>query len=160
MAFRLVPLQRSSARPGSFAKRFIFSPGTDERDQVVRVVNQAKNDQCRIYVATNGDDSYGFIAVSISAVGDEEHPILVVNYLFVSLQYRGRTFAELGGVKVADYLLAKALELAISISIIAPIRYLGLEPANEQLSSFYRRRGFNKFDRTEWLFAIVPKPIY
>lgn len=157
MPFNLVPLPYWSTHPGSFTKKFLFEIGTQEHDQVVKAVKRAKDNQCRIYLLTN-EENYGFIAVSLSTVGKDEVPILVLDYLFVSLQYRGKVFENLGGLKIADFLLAQALQLAMDINSIAPVRYLGLEPADAQLSTFYQRRGFKKLDRTPWLFAVVPKP--
>jgi len=37
----------------------------------------------------NNEESYGFIAISLSTVGKAKLPTLVLEYLFVSLQYRG-----------------------------------------------------------------------
>lgn len=158
MPFSLISLPHWSARPGSFTKKFTFRTGTEEQEQVIKAVKRARDNQCRIYILTNNEENYGFIAVSLSTVESDELPMLVLDYLFVSLQYRGAIFPELGELKIADYLLAQALQLAVDITYIAPVRYLGLEPASDQLSGFYKRRGFKKLDRTEWLFAVVPKP--
>ena len=56
------------------------------------------------------------------------------------------------------YLVSQVIQLADDITRIAPVRYIGLEPANDRLSKFYQRLGFNKLDRTDWLFSVVPKP--
>ena len=94
MHFNLVCLPHWSAHPGSFTKKFTCKQGTDEREQIVKSVKRAKANQCRIHVLMNNEESSGFIAVSLSTVGKDQIPTLVLEYLFVSLQYRGQTFGE------------------------------------------------------------------
>jgi GNAT superfamily N-acetyltransferase len=156
--FNFESLPLSSARPASFAKQFKFRNGTDERDQAVNAVKRAKANQCRIYVLKNNAENFGFIAVSLSTVGADVLPMLVLDYMLVSLQYRGMVYSELGGLKIVEYLVSQVIQLADDITRIVPVRYIGLEPANDRLSKFYQRLGFNKLDRTDWLFSVVPKP--
>ncbi|WP_129127639.1 hypothetical protein [Geomonas oryzae] len=84
--------------------------------------------------------------------------MLVLDYLLVSLPFRGLVFKELGELRVVDYLLAQVLRIAMEISRLAPVRYVGLQPANHNLSAFYQRRDFIKLDKTDWLFTVLPKP--
>lgn len=158
MAFNLLTLPHWSAHPASFPKRFTCNPSTDEREQIVKAVNRAKGNQCRIHVLMNDKESYGFIALSLTTVGKDKLPTLVLEYLFVSQQYRGHNYGELQGLKIGDWLIAEALQFAQEITTTVPLRYVGLEPASDPLGAFYQRRGFLKIDRTSWLYAVVPKP--
>lgn len=158
MAFNLQTLQHWAARPGPFTKRFISKAGTDEREQIVKAVNRAKDNQCRIHVLMDGGDSYGFIAISLTTVGKDKIPTLVLEYLFVSLPYRGNNLAELEGLKVGDWLIAETLQFASEITTTVPLRYVGLEPATDRLRARYQGHGFNKIDSSHWLYAPVSKP--
>ena len=104
MSFSLVSLPYWSARPGPFTKKFTFKAGTEELEQVVKAVKRAQANQCRIYFLTKNEQNYGLIAVSLSTLDQDEIPILVLDYLFVSLQYRGQVFDELDGLKISDFL--------------------------------------------------------
>lgn len=158
MPFKLTTLPHWSAHPASFTKRFTCKPGTDEREQVVKSVKRAKENQCRIHVLSDKHECYGFTAISITTIGKYKIPVLILEYLFVSLQYRGQDFDLLDGLKVADWLIAETLQLADQITASVPLRYVGLEPATDRLSVLYQQHGFHKIDSTQWLYAAVPKP--
>jgi hypothetical protein len=151
MSFQLEILQKSAAMPSSFTSRFSFSANTNEHGQVAQVAKRAKRNQSRVHLLANDGEHYGFVAFSLSSVLGQI-PALVVDYLFVSLPYRKVVFEELGGLKIADYLLAHSFNSAIQISEVAPVRYIALLPADEALDTYYKRRGFKKLDASDWLF--------
>jgi hypothetical protein len=156
--FVLESLPYYSASPGSVTKRFSYLKGTDERDQVVKAAKRAKANQCRIYVLKNNAESLALIAVSLSTVGEDALPMLLLDYMLVSLQHRGKVFAELGGLKIGEFLVSQVNQIAADVSRMVPVRLVGLEPANDKLVKFYQRMGFSKLDQTAWLFSAVPKP--
>lgn len=125
---------------------------------MVKAAKRAKTNQCRIYVLKDGNESLAFIAVSLSTVGENALPMLVLEYMLVSLQHRGKVFPELGGLKIGEYLVSQVNQIAAEISRIVPVRFVGLEPANDDLVKFYQQMGFTKLDQTNWLFSLVPPP--
>ena len=153
--FEVTRLHKAAALPATFTSKFEYSVDIDEHGQVAQVAKRAARSQCHIYILTKDGQYYGFIGISLAVFA--QLPALVVDYLFTSAQFRGTVFDELGGGKIADHLLAFAVQSAVTINDIAPVRFVALLPATEKLDAYYRRRGFSRLDSTDWVFMKVPQ---
>jgi hypothetical protein len=142
----------SALSPGTFTGKYFYDPSFDsDYDRVVAITKGARNDQARIHRLIDDQGShYGFIALSIAV--SENKPCLVINYLFVSQQYRSIRYPELKNKKIADILIGYAYQIATDASINFPVRYLALVPANDKLETYYSALEFFKLDSTNFMY--------
>lgn len=142
-------LAGSALFSASFSARFEYSDA-DERNYVVQTAKLATKDRTRIHLLADGaGNSYGFVALSLAV--SENKPSLVIDYLFTSHQYRGVSYADLGG-KISDYLLGFTIQIASMLRQPVPLRFIALQPATPELEQFYHKRSFLKLDATHWMF--------
>jgi hypothetical protein len=141
----------SALTPNAFAGKYLYDSSFDsDYDRVVAFVKNARNDQTRIHRLIDGQGNhYGFIALSIAV--SENKPCVVINYLFVSRQYRGIRYPELEGQRVAEIMIGYASKIATDANIHFPIRYLALVPANLKLKTYYSALEFFKLDSTNFM---------
>jgi hypothetical protein len=143
---------KAALSPGTFAKKFFYSPSFDsDYIRVVAVAKKAGKDQTRMHCLLDEHSRhYGFIALSITI--SVKKPCLVIDYLFVSQQYRGICYPELGDQSVADLLIASAYTIASEANKNFPIRYIALVPANDRLEAYYTDLDFCKLDSTDFMY--------
>ena len=153
---KLASLSGASAYPGSLSKRFQYADDT-ERQYVVKTAKLAARQKTRIHLLsdTSGND-YGFVALSISSFDRSyNRPSIVIDYIFTSQQYRGLMFPELDNTTVFEYLLEFALQSALSIQEIAPLRFIALQPANDRLAAYYQKKDFKPVNNSDWMFLSI-----
>lgn len=138
--------------PNAFARKYLYDSSFDsDYDRVVALVKNARNDQTRIHRLVDGQGKhYGFVALSIAV--SENKPCLVINYLFVSQQYRGIRYPELEMQRLAEIMIGYASKIATDANIHFPIRYLALVPANVKLVTYYSALEFCKLDSTNFMY--------
>ena len=138
--------------PGAFSGKYFYSPSFDsDYERVVHIARRAKKDQTRIHRLTDDKGShYGFIALAISV--SDHKPCVVIDYLFVSKQYRGIRYPEFENRKIAEILIGYAWEIATDANRNYPVRYLALEPANDKLGAYYTALAFCKLDSTNFMY--------
>lgn len=143
---------KKALSPGKFARIYLYDPSFDsDYDRVVQLAKRAEKDQTRIHRLTDDEGRhYGFIALSITVSLNK--PCLVIDYIFVSHQYRGAAYAELDGRNIAGFLLGYAYDVAKEANQNYPIRYLALIPANEKLQAYYAALKFCKLDSTDFMY--------
>ncbi len=102
----------SALSPGAFTGKYFYDSSFDgDYNRVVASAKSARNDQTSIHRLIDDQGSqYGFIAISIAV--SENKPCLVINYLFVSQQYRSIRYPELKNKKIADILIGYAYQIA------------------------------------------------
>ena len=103
-----------------------------------------------LYLLKNGNDTLGFIALSVSSIGD--FPSLQIDYLFVNHSFRGKELKVLDNLKTSTYLIEFAIEVAKEIQQIAGLRYLVLLPDNNKLQDVYKNMGFLNLPKQNWLY--------
>lgn len=143
---------KNQLSPGSFSGRYFYSPSFDsDYERVVHIAKRAQREQTRIHRLIDDRGShYGFIALAI-AVSDNK-PCIVIDYLFVSQQYRGIRYSEFENRKIADILIGYAWEIATEANRNFPVRYLALVPANDKLEAYYTNLEFCKLDSTNFMY--------
>jgi hypothetical protein len=142
----------SELSPGIFSGKYFYDSSFDsDYDRVVACAKSARKDQIRIHCLMDDQgNQYGFIAISIAI--SENKPCLVINYLFVSQQYRSICYPELKNKKIADILIGYAYQIATEARINFPVRYLALVAANEKLETYYSALEFCKLDATNFMY--------
>jgi uncharacterized membrane protein YfhO len=143
---------KSALSPGTFAKKYRYNTSFDsDNDRVVAVAKRAGNDLSRIHRLVDDQNThYGFVALSI-AVSDKKL-CLVIDYLFVSQQYRGIRYPELDNKTIAGLLIGYAYQIATEADKNYPVRYMALVPANDKLETYYAALGFCKLDSTDFMY--------
>lgn len=136
----------------NFSKKYFYSDKFDsDRDRVVAIAKQARKNQSRIHLLVDDEGTqYGFIALSIAVL--DEKPSLVIDYLFISEQFRGLLFKSLNGLTLGKFLLAYAIDLAETSNRNFPLEYIALEPANARLEKYYSEVGYRKLDGSNFMF--------
>lgn len=142
--------------PGSFSKRFQYADDI-ERQYVVKFAKLAQKDRTRIHLlADSAGKSYGFVALSFSSFDRNfKRTSIVIDYIFTSMQYRGRQITGLDNMKVFEYLLSFTFQSAITIQKTIPIRFVALQPATDRLAAYYSRIDFKPFDDSDWMFLSI-----
>jgi len=143
---------KSALSPGSFARKYLYNASFDrDYDRVVAIAKKAGNDQTRIHRVIDDENAhYGFMALSI--IVSDKKPCLVIDYLFVSLQYRGVRYPELDNRTIAGLLITKTFRIATEANKNYPIRYIALVPANARLQAYYSALEFRKLDSTDFMY--------
>jgi hypothetical protein len=114
------------------------------------VCNRVLKSNTVIYILRNGEDTLGFIALSVSSI--DSFPSLQVDYLFVDNTYRGVVLEVLENTKASIYLIEFAVEIAKEIQEQVGLRYLVLLPDDKRLEQIYQEIGFLKFPKKDWMF--------
>ncbi|MEI6205921.1 MAG: hypothetical protein WCP20_03980 [Desulfuromonadales bacterium] len=154
--FGLITPEGAELSPGSFSKRFQYA-NDNERQYVMKLVKLAQKDKVRIHILSDSaGNSYGLVALSFSSFDkDFKRTSIVIDYIFTSLQYRGRHFAELGEMTIFEHLLGITYQSAITIKKTIPIRFIALQPASDRLAEYYMRIDFKPFGNTDWMFLSI-----
>jgi hypothetical protein len=103
-----------------------------------------------LYVLRDKEKTLGFIALSVNSI--DSLPSLQVDYLFVSNPYRGVILEELKNTKTSIYLIEFAIEIAKEIQEKVGLRSLVLLPDSQRLEYIYKKIGFQKFPKKDWMF--------
>ena len=103
-----------------------------------------------LYLLKHNKETLGFIALSVSSIGD--FPSLQIDYLFVSHAFRGRKLEVLNNLKTSEYLVDFTIEVAQEIQELAGLRYLVLLPDNDKLQRVYKEIGFLNLPKQDWLY--------
>ena len=154
--FKLITPEGAELFPGSFAKRFQYADDF-ERQYVVKLVKFAQRDRVRIHVLVDSaGNSYGFLALSFSSFDkDSKRTSIVIDYIFTSLDYRGKSYTNLGNMSVFEHLLGVTYQAAITIKKTVPVRFIALQPASDRLAAYYERADFKPFGNTDWMFLSI-----
>ena len=80
---------------------------------------------------------------------------IIIDYIVTSNQHRGRKFAELNNLNVFEYLLDIAIQSAVSIQKILPVRFIALQPATDRLADYYRKMDFKSVENSDWMFLSI-----
>ena len=153
MAFNVTTPAAGFLHPRVFLGRFQFVDD-HERQYARKIAKRALDDRARIYLLTDeGGTAYGFIALSIASA--ISMPCVVVDYLFTSLPYRQKQYADLGNRKISEHLLDVAIMIARETNIRLPVHYIALQPAHEKLERFYADLGFTRLHHKEWMFLRI-----
>jgi len=120
-----------------------------ERGFIEDVCKRVQKSSTVLYLLKHADDTLGFIALSVSSIGD--FPSLQIDYLFVNHAFRGKPLKILDNLKASTYLIEFAIELAKEIQDMAGLRYLVLLPDNHKLQDIYKNMGFLHLPKQEWL---------
>lgn len=156
--FELVtPLPLSSTlRAGGPVLRTFEYRNDHERDLVAQVFGYVRKKQARIHLLQNGDDPYGFVALSIQEFN--RLPAVKIEYLFTSDPYRSLRYNELGDspLSVAGHLMGHAISMANSASTMFSIRNMFLQLADERLDPYYTNYGFSRLTGTDLMFLVLP----
>lgn len=75
----------------------------------------------------------------------EGRPVLVVDYLFISREFRGKPLEGLNDLKAVEYIMSQIIKVAAQISHLTTLELVALQPDTERLEKYYLRRyGFEK----------------
>jgi hypothetical protein len=141
---------------GSLLRSFVYA-NQDERNFVNQVFGFARSKNTRIHLLKEDNSPLGFVALSVRNFNDV--PSVIIEYLFVSLPYRGRPYPNLSDqpLRVSEYLLGQAISMANNAWSIIPLRYMALNLADNCLESLYSRHGFDRVEGTDsWMFLVLP----
>ena len=122
-----------------------------EKSFIEDICRRIEKSSTVLYVLKDGDITLGFVALSVSSIGD--FPSLQVDYLFVSQAYRGKPLKVLDDLKTSHYLVEFVIEVAKEIQQIAGLRYVVLLPDNDKLNDIYKNMGFVTLPKHEWLYV-------
>ena len=121
-----------------------------EKNFIEDICKRVQKPSTVLYLLKNGNDTLGFIALSVSSIGD--FPSLQIDYLFVNYSFRGKQLKVLDNLKTSIYLIEFAIEVAKEIQQIAGLRYLVLLPNNDKLQDVYKNMGFLNLPKQNWLY--------
>lgn len=121
-----------------------------EKNFIEDICKRVQKSSTVLYLLKHGGDTLGFIALSVSSIGD--FPSLQIDYLFVNHSFRGQELDILDNLKTSSYLIEFAIEVAKEIQQIAGLRYLVLLPDNDKLQDVYRNIGFLNLPKQNWLY--------
>jgi GNAT superfamily N-acetyltransferase len=121
-----------------------------ERSFIEDICKRVQKSNTVLYLLKHNDDTLGFVALSVSSIGD--FPSLQIDYLFVNDSFRGKMLEALDDLKTSTYLVEFAIEVAKEIQEIAGLRYLVLLPDNDKLQDVYKNIGFSHLPKQDWLY--------
>ena len=121
-----------------------------EQSFIEDICKRVQKSSTVIYHLSHGEDTLGFIALSVSSIGD--FPSLQIDYLFVNRLYRGISLEVLDNLKTSTYLIEFAIGIAKEIQELAGLRYLVLLPDNDKLQNVYHTMGFTTLAKQDWLY--------
>jgi hypothetical protein len=153
---KLATLSGSVISPGSFSKRFQYADD-GERQYVVQTAKLAGKEKTRIHLLSDtSGNNYGFVALSVSSFDRSyNRPSMIIDYIFTSVQYRGRKFPELDNSTVFENLLEFTFQSALSIQKIIPLLFIALQPANDRLAAHYQKKDFKPLKNSDWMFLSI-----
>lgn len=128
----------------------IFEQGQRESIFIKDICKRVLKSSTVLYVLRNNEKTLGFIALSVNSI--DALPSLQVDYLFVSNPYRGVVLEELDNTKTSIYLIEFAIEIAKEIQDKVGLRSLVLLPDSQRLEEIYKKIGFQKFPKKDWMF--------
>jgi hypothetical protein len=158
--FELTSLLPKSAalRAGGTVLRSFQYGNQDERNFVDQIFGLGRKKQARIHLLKNGNDSYGFIALSMKDFN--KVPSVKIEYLFTSRPYRGIQYPDLGDqaqpIRVSEYLLGQAIWMANAATSMFSARNLFLQLIDDHLEPLYCDNGFTRIIGTDWMFLVLP----
>jgi len=155
--FELTPLSNIELRAGGSILRSLAYANQDERNYVEQVFGFPRSKNTRIHLLKEDNSPLGFVALSVRNFNDV--PSVIIEYLFVSVPYRGRPYPNLSDqpLRISEYLLGQAISMGNNAWSILPLRYMALNLADDYLEKLYRRNGFTLVEgTTSWMFLVLP----
>lgn len=153
MVFSVTTPAAGFLHPRVFLSSFQFADD-HERQYARKIAKRALDDRNRIYLLSDElGAAYGFVAISIASA--ISMPCVVVDYLFTSLPYRKKQYAELGNRKVSEHLLDVVIMIARETNVRLPVHYVVLQPAHEKLEEFYKLLEFKLLHLKDWMFLKI-----
>lgn len=154
--FEFCHLSGAALRAGGPLLRGFNYANQDEENLVRQVFATARSKNTRIHLLKKDDTPLGFVALSVRNFNNV--PSVILEYLFVSVPYRGQQYPNLSAppLRISEYLLGQAILMATNAWAIVPLRYLALNLADDYLEQFYSRHGFERTEGTTWMFIVMP----
>ena len=121
-----------------------------EKAFIEDIAKRVQKSNTVLYLLQIHTKNLGFIALSVSSIGD--FPSLQIDYLFVNHSLRGKHLEILENLKTSTYLIEFAIELAKEIQALAGLRYVVLLPDNHKLQETYQNIGFLPLPKQDWLY--------
>jgi hypothetical protein len=122
-----------------------------ERLFIEDICKRVQKSDTVLYVLREEERTLGFIALSVSSI--DNFPSLQVDYLFVSRNFRGMRLKYLDNLKISNYLIEFAIDLAQDIQERVGLRYLVLLPDNNKLHDIYQNMGFETLSNQRgWMY--------
>lgn len=152
-----IPLSGIELRAGGSLFRSLEFANQDERNYVNQVFGFARNKNTRIHLLKEDNIPLGFVALSVRDFNDV--PSVIIEYLFVSVPYRGRPYPSLSDepLRVSEYLLGQAISMSNNAWSMLPLRYMALNLADDSLAKLYSQHGFDRVEETgSWMFLKLP----
>ncbi|WP_435138511.1 GNAT family N-acetyltransferase [Formosa sp. A9] len=111
----------------------------DERFSTEKLTNELNEKDSEFYVAFDNETVIGYLKTNTGKAQTEaqNENALEVERIYVAKEYHGK--------KVGQLFYDKALEIAISIN--APYLWLGVWEENPRAINFYKKNGFEEFDK-------------
>ncbi len=111
----------------------------DEGFSTEKLTNELNEKDSEFYVAFDNETVIGYLKTNTGKAQTEaqNENALEVERIYVAKEYHGK--------KVGQLLYDKALEIAISIN--APYLWLGVWEENPRAINFYKKNGFEEFDK-------------
>ncbi len=134
-----------------------------EKSLLNQAISYAQNNSTKLYSLRDNTSELkgilGFVALSASEViiNDTKKPIVLIDFLFVNNNYRGKEYPQLDNEKISAVLLEFAIEQFYEVREHVGVSYLVLYPdggsENERLVEFYEAMNF-KFatSKKEWMY--------
>lgn len=124
----------------------------------------AQNNSTKLYTIKDSSSTLkgilGVIALSASDVmiEDTKKPVILIDLLFVSNQYRSTVYEHLDNSKISQLLLEYAVSKFYDVRQHIGVSYLILYPErgreNKNLVSFYQSMGFSyATNKHEWMYV-------
>lgn len=151
------PVSSVELRAGGSLLRSFSYGNQDERNYVEQVFGFARSKNIRVHLLKEDNNPLGFVALSVRDFNDV--PSVIIEYLFVSVPYRGRPYPSLSDqpLRVSEYLLGQAISMANNAWSMLPLRYMALNLADDNLATLYSRHGFTLVEgTTSWMFLVLP----
>jgi hypothetical protein len=141
---------------GSLLRNFTYA-NQDERNYVEQIFGFARNKNTRVHLLKENSNPLGFVALSVRNFN--EVPSVIIEYLFVSVPYRGRSYPHLSDppLRVSEFLLGQAISMANSAWSMLPLRYMALNLASDCLEQLYSQYGFYRVEGAgSWMVLVLP----
>lgn len=145
---------------------FSNDPSKVQREETLlsQALSFAQNNSTKLYSIKDTTSKLkgilGLIALSASDVmiEDSKKPVVLIDLLFVSNQYRSNIYEHLDNSKISQLLLEYAVSKFYEVREHVGVSYLILYPErgreNKNLVSFYQSMGFSyATNKHEWMYV-------
>lgn len=116
------------------------------------ICKRVEKSQSVLYVLKNDVTVLGLVAISATAI--EDHPSILIDYIFVNEKVRGQELEMLENTKPFRYLIEMIISISKDLQKQIGIRYIVLLPDNDDLQDKYKKLNFEYMNgkKKRWMY--------